>query len=1013
MTSSDRHEILDAIREWPDLARPDENGKPLSELDASQLDALHRILTKRLAVIQGPPGTGKTYISVMALHVMLKNMTIDDPPIIVSAHTNHALDQLLRHVAKFEPRFVRLGGQTLDKEIIEPRTLQKIRDDVSVDTPAITRSAIRKERSLASELQALLYPLTTQQPFSPAILKSLDIIDDHRQQTLEKIERDYVGDDFNDSDDPINIYCGDQLHRFQRPDEASYFNRTFEEYDETMQPDDEDVELEFKDDKFELLHGTSIRFDPGYLVDLHPEYSDNRAAALLHRYSDMSQIPSRYRGSIYAYLQKMAKAKILDRLREIAMECKILSKEFKIGRFEQDCTILHDTNTRIIGMTTTGLSKYRALVSSLKPKVLLIEEAAETLEMYTAVGCMPSLEHLVLVGDHQQLRGHCNVKEFESAPWNLDISLFERLVNNGIEFTQLKMQRRMRPHIREIVNPIYPELMDHPSVELRADIPGMGVLNSCFLHHKFPESNDDALSKQNDREAEFIVFFYLYLVQNGMAPGEITVLTFYNGQRKLILRLLSKLDSLRNIPSKVFTVDSYQGEENEIILLSLTRNNERGQIGFLSVDNRVCVALSRARRGFYLFGDSVAVYQKSPLWKKVLDVIGCDQKEIRYCLPLVCQKHNRTTHVDKPTDFEGLDGGCRLLCKETRPCGHACRLHCHPQPHDQIACEQPCEKILPCGHRCSRQCWYPEHECRICDDKLLSEDLFTPSTSSHRSRFLKNGRRPRITSHVSLPANTIGPPSAYGIGPTGLPETPQGQRFRDFAAGGVTQQDKRMRDQAQRHFEKELAKAAQSKIVRDRRDHEIDFTLPPTDDENTSHQQREQVKREAAKPAREEQQNEEQLDDMQQKRRQERRDMENPTQLTGKFAVPTTVSARKAEDFLFNGAYFAPTAPNRFRGPTPVSEASSANVSEEALVDLSTPPRAVSPPQVATPSNVSRHRYTEIWTSNQVNERVRMIRAGITDGQLGEQMHSQVDPPTTQQNGQSAEQIEELISLLD
>ena len=41
-------------------------------------------------------------------------------------------------------------------------------------------------------------------------------------------------------------------------------------------------------------------------------------------------------------------------------------------------------------------------------------------------------------------------------------------------------------------------------------------------------------------------------------------------------------------------VDAYQGEENDIIVLSLTRSNERGTLGFTAIDNRVCVALSRA-----------------------------------------------------------------------------------------------------------------------------------------------------------------------------------------------------------------------------------------------------------------------------------------------------------------------------------------------------------------------------------------------------------------------------------
>jgi len=54
---------------------------------------------------------------------------------------------------------------------------------------------------------------------------------------------------------------------------------------------------------------------------------------------------------------------------------------------------------------------------------------------------------------------------------------------------------------------------------------------------------------------------------------------------------------------RVTTVDNFQGEENDIILLSLVRNNDKNRIGFLKVANRVCVALSRAKMGQFIFGN--------------------------------------------------------------------------------------------------------------------------------------------------------------------------------------------------------------------------------------------------------------------------------------------------------------------------------------------------------------------------------------------------------------------------
>ncbi len=58
---------------------------------------------------------------------------------------------------------------------------------------------------------------------------------------------------------------------------------------------------------------------------------------------------------------------------------------------------------------------------------------------------------------------------------------------------------------------------------------------------------------------------------------------------------------------QITTVDNFQGEENDLILLSLVRSNPRNEIGFLKVENRVCVALSRARCGMFLFGNAQCI----------------------------------------------------------------------------------------------------------------------------------------------------------------------------------------------------------------------------------------------------------------------------------------------------------------------------------------------------------------------------------------------------------------------
>lgn len=68
---------------------------------------------------------------------------------------------------------------------------------------------------------------------------------------------------------------------------------------------------------------------------------------------------------------------------------------------------------------------------------------------------------------------------------------------------------------------------------------------------------------------------------------------------------------------KIQNVDNYQGEESDIILLSLVRSNETGAVGFLKTENRICVALSRAKEGLYIMGNMENLYHSGDLWKKI------------------------------------------------------------------------------------------------------------------------------------------------------------------------------------------------------------------------------------------------------------------------------------------------------------------------------------------------------------------------------------------------------------
>lgn len=68
---------------------------------------------------------------------------------------------------------------------------------------------------------------------------------------------------------------------------------------------------------------------------------------------------------------------------------------------------------------------------------------------------------------------------------------------------------------------------------------------------------------------------------------------------------------------RITTVDDYQGEENEIVIVSFVRSNFAANIGFMAKKNRVCVALSRAKHGLFCIGDIATLASASTLWTSI------------------------------------------------------------------------------------------------------------------------------------------------------------------------------------------------------------------------------------------------------------------------------------------------------------------------------------------------------------------------------------------------------------
>ncbi|KXG49704.1 uncharacterized protein PGRI_056720 [Penicillium griseofulvum] len=634
-------EKYDILEQWP--------SHPMGKLDASQWTALNRMLTKRLAIIQGPPGTGKSFTSIAALKMMLANKGPNDPPIIIAAQTNHALDQLIKHISVFEKNFVRLGGRTNDPDI-RKRTPYEIRQNYGLLTieGGLMDPMKKKQNKIATEIEKLLEPFSrsnSDQPIPASLFLEYGILSKEQFQSLEEVALNWQQPNLPADADPLRAW----LTGCMQPFDSKYiggFGFANDDIDlEYEQLKEIEVERGGYEDDWSTFRTRFFHLSPGLCGSGTAEISRATIERWLKE-KHLYNIHPNCRGSVYGYMRRELIKILGEQLHAIAQVYKDCSANFQTGRFERDYCILQKAN--IIGMTTTGLSKYRGLVSSLNPRVILIEEAAQVLEAPVAVACLPSLQHLILVGDHLQLRGQCADHELRGRPFYLDVSMFERLMVNEMPYAMLQKQRRMVPEIRKLVAPVYGNLLhDHPSVYHHPFVPGMGDKRSFFFDHPSHESSDSLSSKVNDFEASMVVNFLAYLVMNKVPASSITVLTFYNGQRKLIMRKKGQNPNVAQTYVNILTVDSYQGEENDIVILSLVRSNHHRGIGFLQQDNRICVALSRAKYGLYIFGNAQCVSKYSDFWHSVTNLMTEDPQDPRLgsALPLFCERHNEETLI--------------------------------------------------------------------------------------------------------------------------------------------------------------------------------------------------------------------------------------------------------------------------------------------------------------------------------------------------------------------------------
>ena len=222
--------------------------------------------------------------------------------------------------------------------------------------------------------------------------------------------------------------------------------------------------------------------------------------------------------------------------------------EFERLRRTKDAQVI--ASRRIVACTTTAAAKYAQELQAASREVVLVEEAGEILESHVLTALASQTQQLILIGDHKQLRPKVNhdLSVEKGEGYDLNRSLFERLVLKGFPHQTLIQQHRMRPEISALVRSLtYPDLADAPKTRGRPNVRGLQDNLVLISHdHSEVESKESAnwrdmssvSSKQNEYEVNLVLNIVRYLAQQGYGTDDMVVLTPYLGQLRLLQTLL-------------------------------------------------------------------------------------------------------------------------------------------------------------------------------------------------------------------------------------------------------------------------------------------------------------------------------------------------------------------------------------------------------------------------------------------------------------------------------------------
>lgn len=331
-----------------------------------------------------------------------------------------------------------------------------------------------------------------------------------------------------------------------------------------------------------------------------------------------------YKNMAHKYKRNFGKAEQEQR-KALFNEARKISKE--VGDIEQYMVDDLLNKTQVIAATLVGSNHYT--IRDRKFATVVIDEAGQALEPGCWIPVMKA-DKVVFAGDHCQLSP--TIKSNEAAKQGLSVTLLEKCVALHPEsVTLLEEQYRMNEQIMNYSSQVFygDRLKAHATVAHQLLYAGDRALDFIDTAGTGYEEKSEGTSTSNPEEAALLIkhlrglcdtLSQHYSIENFPSIG---IISPYAQQLPVLKELLVNCPDLQAYAGHmtVNTIDSFQGQERDIIYISLTRSNPEGRIGFLSDIRRMNVAMTRARKKLVVIGDS-ATLSRLPFYAGFIDYAG-------------------------------------------------------------------------------------------------------------------------------------------------------------------------------------------------------------------------------------------------------------------------------------------------------------------------------------------------------------------------------------------------------